>query len=736
MVRPPAGRLADTIMETRRLIFTTPDDTLAQFLEQAVSLKGYEFARATDVLEAYRLLREKGCSALILEHQLPRLEGGSFARLLKNNLHWKAIPVVLIVQNEEEKRRLSEMDTGADAYLVKPFDLPSFFQILDLLPPSPVLPTASAEEFPYGLLQEMQAQLDASLQQMRTYGKFVGSLTTVQSVEALAEAALLHFTRLTSAERLFFFRFSSDLKELLPVACRGFSPGLFSSLHIPFQEGRLLSTAVLNPEGKCVQGSELPPEGIFESIVHPTKEGIAIPVDLTAKIPCRTPEVCGTPRCCALQFLPERTLVHVGFSKIYEADFIRCSMRKVFGVVYMDNPESNRSFLPVQLQVITTFIRQVALSMENLYTTESFHKRITEVSILHHTSQLVSSTLDLQKTLNSIILAVTDGLKTRRGSVMLLDDDGYLKVKASAGMSPEAAREAKLHPGEGIAGWVFQNKKPLLIRDVQSDPLFQRLANPQYLTRSAIIVPLEVDDEIIGVINVSDKIDGTPFDERDQSLLQSIAHHAVIALKNAKLYNELRDSYLETVRALAEAIEAKDPYTRGHSERVARYTTLIAREMGISSQLLELLNIAGILHDVGKIGVRESVLLKPDRLTEEEFTEIKKHAVQGDIICSPIKFLQPVRSAIRSHHEWYAGGGYPDGLRGEEIPLIARIMALADAFDAMTTERKYRPALPLQEAVRRIREAEGIQFDPRVVEAFERLVKSGHLPPPSRLAAS
>jgi len=723
-------------METRRLIFTTPDDSFAQFLQQAVSLKGYESARASDVLEAYRLLQEQGCFALILEHQLPGLKGGSFTRLLKNNLHWKAIPVVLLVQNEEEKRQLSEMDTGADAYLVKPFDLPEFFQILDLLSPPPVFPPFPAEEASSSLLQEMQGQLDASLQQMQTYGRFVGSLTAVQSVEALAEVALLHFTHLTSAERLFFFRLSSDLKELLPVACRGFSPSLFTSLHIPLQEGRLLSTAVLNPKGGYVQASDLPSEGILESIVHPTKEAIAIPVDLTAEISCRTPEVCGTPRCCALQFLPERTLAHVGFSKIYEADFVRCSMRKVFGVIYVDNPESKRAFLPSHLQAITVFTRQVALSMENLYTTESFHKRITEISILHHTSQLVSSTLDLQKTLDSIILAVTDGLKTRRGSVMLLDEDGYLKVKASAGMSPEAAREAKLHPGEGIAGWVFQNKKPLLIRDVQSDPLFQRLANPQYLTRSAIIVPLEVDDEMIGVINVSDKKDGTPFDERDLSLLESIAHHAVIALKNAKLYFELRDSYLETVRALAEAIEAKDPYTRGHSERVARYTTLIAQEMGISSQLLELLNIAGILHDVGKIGVRESVLLKPDRLTEEEFTEIKRHAIQGDMICRPIKFLQPVRSAIRSHHEWYAGGGYPDGLSGEEIPLIARIMTLADALDAMTTERKYRPALPLHEAMRRIREAEGIQFDPRVVEAFERLVKSGRLTIPSRPASS
>lgn len=717
-------------MEDQAVVLATRQRALADMLAMVVSSNDFQPIIVSSAVEAFAALLSNTVSALVIDHHLEGLKGAHLVRLLKNSPEWKDLQVILLLDAQEEKEMLESMDVGADRYLVKPFDVQELLVALEEATPAPgpgpaPRPNHNGEDPSLGLLEETQRLVDQSQRQIKTLAQFAGSLTAAETPDQLAEITLEHVRFASGAERGFFFLLSDDLRELQPAAAHDFSRSLFRSLHVPVEENRLLSACVRLPQISASNPTAYRPEGVFEVVAHPGGEGVALPVDLVLDWNCTTPERCGTPECCALQFVPARTRVHVGFRTRVGASGTRTGVRKVFGVIFLDNPESRRPLLRSQINGLQPLLRQAALVLEALYLAESFRKRLTEVSILQQTSELVSSSLELQETLNSIIKSVTDGLKTRRGSLMLIEDDGDLYIRAYAGMSAEAAKAARVRPGEGLAGWAFQNRKPLLIRDVETDPLFRRLSNPEYLTRSTIIAPLEVDHEVIGVINVSDKLDGSSFDERDLSLLQAIAHHASIALKNAKLYFELRQSYFETVKALSEAIEAKDPYTRGHSERVALYTTLIAGEMGMAPKLIELLKIAGILHDVGKIGVRESVLLKPDRLTDEEFNEMKKHALQGAIITAPIKFLDPVRGAVRSHHEWYAGGGYPDGLRGEDIPMVARMMAVADAYDAMTSNRKYRKALPAEEAVKRLNDAKSIQFDPGAVDAFVKVLQSG-----------
>ncbi|MBW2274875.1 MAG: response regulator [Deltaproteobacteria bacterium] len=193
----------------------------------------------------------------------------------------------------------------------------------------------------------------------------------------------------------------------------------------------------------------------------------------------------------------------------------------------------------------------------------------------------------------------------------------------------------------------------------------------------------------------------------------------------AEKNRELRTAYIQTIRALAEAIDAKDTYTRGHSERVAVYASRLAREMNLSKELIERVYFSGLLHDVGKIGVPDAIITKPDRLTREEYAEIQKHPEIGAKILEPVEFLRHIVPCVRHHHEWYDGcpSGYPERLQGDLIPLPSRIILVADTVEAMTSDRPYRNALPIEAVVAELNKYSGSQFDPVCVDAFLRLLE-------------
>jgi HD-GYP domain-containing protein (c-di-GMP phosphodiesterase class II) len=211
-----------------------------------------------------------------------------------------------------------------------------------------------------------------------------------------------------------------------------------------------------------------------------------------------------------------------------------------------------------------------------------------------------------------------------------------------------------------------------------------------------------------------------------------IEDHILRLRRAAEENNQL---FLGTIRALAEAIDAKDPYTRGHSMRVNRYSVMLAHELGLSSEEIQDIHVSSLLHDVGKIGIDDHVLKKPGKLTPEEFEIIKKHPVLGANIMAPIPQMQKILPGLRWHHERWAGGGYPDGLQGEEIPLMARIIAVADTFDAISTHRPYQTAMTFPEALQLVNKLKGVNLDERVVEAFNRVYAAGRIRPEPEDAA-
>ncbi len=264
---------------------------------------------------------------------------------------------------------------------------------------------------------------------------------------------------------------------------------------------------------------------------------------------------------------------------------------------------------------------------------------------------------------------------------------------------------------------LFSNKKPILIND------FQVTNNIESSIKSLLLVPLVIHREIIGIICLCNKwnvlkksVDN--FTNDDLKLLKSLIAQSAISLENYILFNNMHDLFMHSIEALVAAIEAKDPYTAGHSERVTAIAGLIAQELGLDSKDQEDLRIAAILHDIGKIGISEQILCSKQRLTDEEFTIIKSHPGKGADILKHVSEFAHLIPGVRHHHERFDGRGYPEGLAGEEIPLKARIIAVADTFDAITSNRTYRRKNTFDFAVEEIKKCSGSQFDPQMVEAF------------------
>ena len=321
-------------------------------------------------------------------------------------------------------------------------------------------------------------------------------------------------------------------------------------------------------------------------------------------------------------------------------------------------------------------------------------------------------------------------LKAMASSVLLLDDKGQkLIFEVAEGEVGKTLRKIKISAPSGIAGWVVRHGKPIIVNDVTKDRHFNTSIdeNTGFITKSIICAPLVVQRRIIGVIEVLNKLDGSNFSENDLETLVSVASTVAVSIENAKLHQHLLNSYRSTIRALAAAIEAKDPYTCGHSQRVMEYAMLGGASLSFLGDEVEVLEYAGVLHDVGKIGIADSILTKPAALAPAEWAIMREHSQIGASILDGIPFLEKAQELILHHHERYDGKGYPDGLKGEEIPIGARLLAVADAFDTMTTDRSYRSALSVDYAVDELYRCSSTQFCPVAAEAFIAGFKSHEL---------
>jgi len=239
------------------------------------------------------------------------------------------------------------------------------------------------------------------------------------------------------------------------------------------------------------------------------------------------------------------------------------------------------------------------------------------------------------------------------------------------------------------------------------------------LTSQFLAIPCLVGNDVFGILNLSGKADSASFTEDEIFIAINLARKISSKIENNALYEVFFNNVAATMKSIITMVGARDSYTKEHSDRVTMYSVEIANAMGISSEEINTLRFGGILHDIGKIGVRDTVLLKPGKLSSEEMNEVQLHAIIGDEIVKPINFFEGERKIIRHHHERYDGKGYPDGIGGADIPTIVRILTVTDAYDAMTSHRPYRRALSIQAATEELKRCAGTQFDPAVVDVFK-----------------
>lgn len=343
------------------------------------------------------------------------------------------------------------------------------------------------------------------------------------------------------------------------------------------------------------------------------------------------------------------------------------------------------------------------------------------LGLLSEVGKKVASAPKLARLVKHITQMTQHTLNASASSILLLDPTGReLHFAVAEGESEKVLRRMKFDVQSGIAGWVARHAQPVIVSDVRGDQRFNKSVDEVtgFTSKSILCAPLMVQRKVIGVIEVLNRTDGSSFTNQDLETLTSVASTAAMAIENTKLHQSVLEAYKNTIKALAATLDAKDRYTCGHSQRVMEYALLGGVSLSLSREELEILEYAGILHDIGKIGIVDSILTKPERLTDNEWQIMRQHPQIGANILKDVPFLVSARPLILHHHEKYDGTGYPDRLRQEETPVGARLLAVADAFDTMTTDRSYRAAPGVDYAFAELHKCSGSQFCPAAVSAF------------------
>lgn len=333
--------------------------------------------------------------------------------------------------------------------------------------------------------------------------------------------------------------------------------------------------------------------------------------------------------------------------------------------------------------------------------------------------QRLSSTIGNEHQINRLCDKTVDEICRTLGAqsvLILLRDEftGDLVTMASHGAQSIGKSYPRVKAGDGLLWQVMRTGKPLHLPGRAASELF----TGQLAAQAGIAVPIGTRQKTLGVIYACGKGQGSEFSPKERDLLVSIANQAAVALDNAVLYHDLENLFVGIAWSFAAALDAKSPWTAGHSKRVTQYAVAIAEELGQGPDFLKSVQTCGLLHDIGKIAIPEKILDKPGPITRQEHKTVCEHATQGAKILEHIDTFQPLLPGIRHHHERWDGRGFPDRLQREEIPLLARVLAVADSYDAMTSDRPYRKRRSRAEAVLEIERCAGTQFDPQIAAAF------------------
>lgn len=426
-------------------------------------------------------------------------------------------------------------------------------------------------------------------------------------------------------------------------------------------------------------------------------------------------------------------ILPVGFRKIAQRlDLLLVPMvvrNEVVGMIFIARSKLHHPFEKDDLEIIHDMVFHGALMVSNMRLFDEsldmaveMAKGIDIILTLDEINKAISSSLSRDKIIETAMQSIERIIQCEMAA-LLVEEKGRLVVSFSHTYGPQIPPNlvagAEFRSGRCAVWQAFTEGKSRHIAHLdnlkQAGVLDRELVNSGI--RSLLAIPLISRKKVTGVLLLADTRSGQ-FGKEATFTIEKIAAQMAVALDNAQLYENMSNLFINTISSLANVIDAKSPWTKGHSERVMYIARNIAKEMGLDEDMVERIRLGGLLHDIGKIGVIEALLEKPDILTEDEFPPLRLHPEKGVAILAPIEQLEGVLPAILYHHERYDGTGYPKGLKGDDIPLEARIVTVADSFDAMVEDRPYRKGFSVEEAIGELQANAGTQFDPKVVDCF------------------
>jgi len=343
---------------------------------------------------------------------------------------------------------------------------------------------------------------------------------------------------------------------------------------------------------------------------------------------------------------------------------------------------------------------------------EGLRHSFEELTTLYRLVDIITEAKTLERVLNSLLDLASEIISCEGAMLFLVDEKtGEIDVALKRNISKKIDSKVNLQNKKKVIEWALKKGRTIALPDIEEDA-------DESEKVTFVLVPLIAHDKPVGLIDIITDTPEGDITSRDLSLLTILAKQSALAIENVKLYESIKKDQISIIKALAATVDAKDHYTLGHSQKVSQYSVIVAEEMGLPERDLETIKYAALLHDIGKIALPDDIIKKPSKLSDHEFEIVQKHPIIGAKIIKEIEALAAMVPIVLHHHERYDGKGYPDGLKGEDIPVGARIVHVTDAYDTMVSARAYRDMLPPELAISELRKNAGAQFDPKIVDIF------------------
>jgi putative nucleotidyltransferase with HDIG domain len=701
-------------MATKILYIEDNPDNMT-LVKRLLEVEGYEVVEASDGISGIQQAQLTLPDLVLMDLQIPDIDGYDAALKIKGLKGLENTPIIALTAKTTKEDRERALAIGCDGYIPKPIDVDTFpSQIAQYLKGKQdkidqQKKDQYLKEYSQDLVDKLQEKVLISrnslreLSAMAKLGKIINKSLDVQRV---LHASIKHVKKELEADNCTIYKLDESNRELHPwLYCK---------------QGD--TKCCEKKDGECCNNGEASvlklEDGILGKVVRSGKPQII--VDNSSK-QGEFHRVSGSDTSGSTVCIP---LIVRG---------------KTLGVLQASIQHSQRVFNDDDLHLLTLMGNQISIVLENCmlyeekrdmnqYLEKQVKERTKALSILLDASRAGAASLSLQQVLDVFSQKLAQTVPNTCCRIALLDENEEKLVIKSA----FPLRKFNWNPQLGFVmplnefSWfdriikskenkVFHYKNiPIDISAQERKVIFEDKF------KSSLILPLAVNGTKIGIALLHEmrNWERWPFSQQKIDLCLALSNQMSVYINNARLYENIHQLFLDTIKALGTAVDQRDPYTSDHSNKVTRYAVLIARQMELPDEVIDNIRNAGLLHDIGKIGISDQILLKPGKLTPQEFEIIKTHPARAVKILNSIKQLKGIISIIAHHHEHYDGSGYSDQLKGEQIPLGARILAVADAYDAMTSDRVYRRAMPKQKALMELKQLAGKQFDPQVVHAF------------------